>query len=50
MIEHIAFYQFKSISEEFVARGEVIENDDLMTGAAKRSRSVTADVSRTTDD
>ena len=50
MVEDVAFYEFESVGEEFVTGREIVEDDDLVAGAAESSRGMTADVSRTADD
>ena len=49
-IQHVAFDEFKSGSETFKARAEIIEDYDFMPRALQRPGSMTADVSRTAND
>jgi hypothetical protein len=47
MIENIAVDEFESVGEKFVTRREIVEDDDLVAGAAKSACRVTADVACT---
>src|SRR5579859_3810852 len=49
-IQNVALDQLKTGRQGFIAGAKIVEDDDIVPGALKRPRRMTADVSRTTND